>query len=734
SNSSQKRPAGDSPPEHGRAKRAKYTSAACNECKRCKVKCIRIGEDVNCQRCSSMGLQCIIIPSAAQTAKEADKKSQMLRRDSSYDSSLKAEVLSLRQQMHDLTTMVATLVEKHSSLTHSEHRPTDSQIGSPAYTNSNSHRDDKPKQPQFIGPTRSAFSFSIAETSLANMGIPTNQHQLTDPTSTLSSRESTPERSTQHVSHAPVGTIPDALVRFSALEAVNLVTIYQEEVVCAQPIVDTENLITNVPHLLDMARYQGRARGTPSKLCRKDCHILRLAIATALTHESRGKNDISEQLVETVEQDVGRISSNTEVELKDLQLMGMLSIYFCHTGEELFAWRAIGRAARQALEMGLHRKQSLLNNFKDDNERNYALQIFWVIYQLDRRWSFGTSLSFALNDKDIDPELPEPGADFPYLKCMIAYGRLCSRVWEALPPYGSSSQLIPKEKEDYLDFITQNWVLSIPDNLHFKHPRAAPPAQSRVLQRLRTLLYLRGNYMRLLIHRHHVVSYENVRVDSKMAQLVVDVAKDSIQVLVHFNETSDIYNRQPSVYHYYLLSALAILLLAVCHAPNDFSDTCRESFAAAVDLVRGFSQYGTASRRLWKSIRGLLPALRSLSLRSELNMPRKGQGVTDTSDTNHLALPSGNLIEQPPSLLADTTSDAFGGAWTDNVTDFEANLGDMPDMFDISCDLMNIYDAFGSGASAWQPLPSHMTAESFAAQGTSAWELDEVSRHFQGLL
>jgi hypothetical protein len=27
---------------------------------------------------------------------------------------------------------------------------------------------------------------------------------------------------------------------------------------------------------------------------------------------------------------------------------------------------------------------------------------------LDRRWSFGTSLSFALVDRDIDPELPEP--------------------------------------------------------------------------------------------------------------------------------------------------------------------------------------------------------------------------------------------------------------------------------------------------------------------------------------
>lgn len=59
--------------------------------------------------------------------------------------------------------------------------------------------------------------------------------------------------------------------------------------------------------------------------------------------------------------------------------------------------------------MGLHRKQSLLDNFKDAEERKLAVQVFWVVYELDRRWSFGTSLSFALNDRDIDTQLPEPG-------------------------------------------------------------------------------------------------------------------------------------------------------------------------------------------------------------------------------------------------------------------------------------------------------------------------------------
>lgn len=767
SSSSHKRAEHNDFPEHRRAKRAKYASAAwsvsrfphsvletdatSNECKRCKVKCIRIDEDPICQRCSSTGGQCVIAPSAAQAAKEVDKKTQAIKRDryvscpalshqmlahpacSTPESSLRVDIASLRQQVHELTSVVSTLVEKHTVLANSlEQRFSDPQTSSPSYTDSNTHRDGKPKQPQFVGPTRSAFSFNIAERSMANMGIQTDQHRSTDGRSMSSSPERTPEpptrRSLPCVQPRPLS---DALLSFSIEEVVKLVTVYQQEVATAQPILNTEELITNVPHILDMARYPATVRANSSKLSLKDINILRLAIATALTHESHGKNSVSDQLVEAVEEDAGRISSSTEVELKDLQLMGMLSVYFCHTGEELFAWRAIGRAARQALEMGLHRKQSLVSNFKDDVERNHAVQIFWVVYQLDRRWSFGTSLSFALNDKDIDPELPEPGREFPYLKCMITYGRLCSKVWEALPPYGSPSQYLPKEMEDYLEFTTQNWLQSIPEDLQFKHPRTEPMEQPSILQRLRTLLYLRGNYMRLLIHRHHVVSRENVMADYKTAQAVVDIAKDNIEVLVHFNETSDIYIRQPSVYHYYLLSALAILLLAVCHAPNEFSETSREPFTAAVELVRGFSTHGTTSRRLWKSIRGLLPALRSLSLRGEGNAQR---GQTPANDKNLSLSHDGNFVHQQQPDQSDIATNAVDDAWAINAPAFEAGLANMPDMFEMGSDLLNLYDVFGSGTTVWQPFSSDVSGDNFAVQGLSAWEPDEVSRQFQGLI
>jgi hypothetical protein len=44
-----------------------------NECKRCKVKCIQLDESADCQRCSTMKVTCIVMPTATQTAKEKDK-------------------------------------------------------------------------------------------------------------------------------------------------------------------------------------------------------------------------------------------------------------------------------------------------------------------------------------------------------------------------------------------------------------------------------------------------------------------------------------------------------------------------------------------------------------------------------------------------------------------------------------------------------------------------------------
>jgi hypothetical protein len=386
--------------------------------------------------------------------------------------------------------------------------------------------------------------------------------------------------------------------------------------------------------------------------------------------------------------------------------------------------------------LGLHRRQSLIDNFKDENDRNQAVQVFWVVYELDRRWSFGTSLSFALNDRDIDPQLPEPGRNYPYLKCMVAFARLCSRVWEAMPTYGSSLQVMPSETEDYLDFMTQNWLASIPEGLRFEHPRlgTAANSQPRQLQRLRTLLYLRGNYMRTLIHRHHVLTTDNIKASLQSAQVVVDIAKDTVLVLVHLCESSDIYIREQSIYHYYLLSALAVVLLAVCHAPNTFAESCRDSFVSAVELVKGFSRHSTSSRRLWKSVRSLLPVVKSLSSRAEAGRQLPSQAADGPATAFPQPLLDPHPILHDEAVASDALEMNMPKSWTDNETaTFDLDLGNLPDIYDMSNNLLDFYDVFGAAATE-QPQGTIPSVENYGEIGMLTWEMEEVSRHFQGLL
>jgi hypothetical protein len=96
-----------------------------------------------------------------------------------------------------------------------------------------------------------------------------------------------------------------------------------------------------------------------------------------------------------------------------VELTAYQSIFYFHSDEEVLAWRAVGFAARMALEMGLHRRESVVESFPDPRNQKWPSRLFWCIYVLDRRWSFGTGMPFALQDSDIDPELPTPVRLFP---------------------------------------------------------------------------------------------------------------------------------------------------------------------------------------------------------------------------------------------------------------------------------------------------------------------------------
>lgn len=310
--------------------------------------------------------------------------------------------------------------------------------------------------------------------------------------------------------------------------------------------------------------------------------------------------------------------------------------------------------------------------------------------------------------------------------------------------YGSMSNFIPEETTALLDLKTQEWLESIPPDLQLRHPRLglASRAQPRVVHRLRALLYLRGNHTRILIYRHHLLSPTRIKANPQSAYLVVEIAKDSIQVLVHLNATSDIYSRQQSAFNYFLIAALAVIFLAVCHDPKSFAESCRKSFHAAVKLVRDFSRRSQASRRLWNTIRGLLPRLRKLGMQGS-EESREGsdqnavQGEAGTEEGMDTYDPDQQQQQQQRGELdaayITQAPMANGHVSTVHMDMMEGDMdpsssfsGNTPNMYQISNDLVALFDVFEQG----QQFPPETFGESWFTDGDGG----EIVRRFQDLI
>jgi hypothetical protein len=59
-------------------------------------------------------------------------------------------------------------------------------------------------------------------------------------------------------------------------------------------------------------------------------------------------------------------------------------------------------------ELGLHQQETYEHHLSSNAERYRATVLFWSIYVLDRRWSFGTGLPFVIEELDIDTHLFKP--------------------------------------------------------------------------------------------------------------------------------------------------------------------------------------------------------------------------------------------------------------------------------------------------------------------------------------
>ncbi|KAL8908969.1 MAG: hypothetical protein Q9171_005227 [Xanthocarpia ochracea] len=463
---------------------------------------------------------------------------------------------------------------------------------------------------RFQGPTSSAFNIDVAKSSLQTMG-------LTDPSlieGQAQDYEDSASPRQRHASNplAPSQYVKDPLWSIGKDEAIRLCRVYDEEIAIMYPILDMDQIIEKAGKLFtftEAATKTGlidRSRPGADSMHGPDIDILKMIVATALILEGGGQSDLGSALFDTVKDSCESKLWETP-DIGGLRLLVIMAQYRFQQGEDFQAYRAIGLAARLSYEVGLHRNNIVHRDFASNDERSWALKLFWSIFVLDRRWSFGTGLPFAIQDADIDPSLPETDGSTPYLTAMIACSRIASKVWRSIMgPVGAGSE-IEEETMSYLDYQILEWQNHIPDSLRF-YPTADisdTGAPSRAQRRLQVLLYLRANQMRILIYRPVLHSATGIMENRQQAGLVVEVAKDTVRVLSRLNQTTDIYRTQQVCFNHFLVSALAALFLAVSHAPLEFNQSVRDEFYMAIDLVNGFSAQSYVSMRLWETIKGL---------------------------------------------------------------------------------------------------------------------------------
>jgi hypothetical protein len=196
---------------------------------------------------------------------------------------------------------------------------------------------------------------------------------------------------------------------------------------------------------------------------------------------------------------------------------------------------------------------------------------------------------------------------------MISYNRIAERVWRFITSPNRNQQT-RKEEMAYLDWQVTQWYNSVPEFLKINNPATTSTDSlhdqlnqdgPRSTRRLKALLYLRANLMKILIYRPILYTPSQIAQSPVEASTVVDIAKNTICFITHLNNSTDIYQLQQITFNWFLISALAVLFLAVAHAPAQFTSACKDEFYMALGLIEGFSMHSYISQRLWKSIKGL---------------------------------------------------------------------------------------------------------------------------------
>ncbi|KAK4168469.1 putative fungal-specific transcription factor [Cladorrhinum sp. PSN259] len=650
-----------------RSKRNRYISIACNECKRRKIKC---NGETPCQRCGHLNLQCLYAPNCCGNFKDSDEFKKMSSQVGRLQDQVEALISAMNALREETTSLRLAPIQDRTPLPSSKAATRSPPAVSlpPLAKSPYAYR----VPPTFHGPTSIAFTVDVAKTTLHKMGYSGANDSNED---SSSQPEQTPHPSPVIRPTGPsVEGSSDPIWEFDEAEMLNLCQLYEEEVGAMYPVITPEYAIEQAKRVsawMAQVRRTGQNNGQVDLNDHKTL-LLKIVLCSALTVQEHGHSDKAARLYESVQPAVNRMLMTDPADVSTLPILALVSGYRYLSNDEILAWRVVGHVARLCLELGLHRRDGLLR-IKDPQVQRHALLTFWSSYVLDRRWSFSTGLPFVCHDDKIDPGLPYPD-DYPFLVAMIGYSKLSAKIWSLVDCFEPA--VIRDLKSDNFEQLEQaiwDWYKQCPEQIRTSTDDeiiAMPSGPADKLQRLRIWTRLRLNQVRIWLYTPVLHSATSIVENMHLADTAVDLAKQTIRLLVHINQTTNLYRRCQVFYHQFLTSSIAILFLASTHAPLQFSSTCREEFYMALDLVRDMSARSWVSHRLWKTIRSLKAYAPRLGLE---DVPRSAGGAsvvntnprfTPTANHSHMHFGgggTGGLTGPTTDIQSPLAGSSFGG-------------------------------------------------------------------------
>ncbi|KAL7813655.1 hypothetical protein V8C44DRAFT_327443 [Trichoderma aethiopicum] len=403
---------------------------------------------------------------------------------------------------------------------------------------------------------------------------------------------------------------------------ISIISFYEEEIGVQYPFLNLEELkrqITEVNPKSAEDDHHVQPQSPPStKVSRSQIEGIAIHILAIISifADARAIGLANPWVEEVYAATVAKTQLQSTINAADLCLLILAAIFFFHCDREVLAWRAIGNVLR-LLQENSSRNSGDLSLHEGSQIAASGEKVYWCVYTLDRRWSFGTDLPFAVHDTEIDrqPMLENDSPSTSYVMSMVSYCRISSdvRKWLLEPISGSASDLT----RDFLDFRVVQWKRNLPANLQYDASTKYEPTRvDRGEYRIRLLLYLRANQMRIIIHRTSANRLASNNLDASTANVLAEVSHDTIRTLVRLADETDIYHAQHKTYNHFLESALSSMLLVLGSINDDANRaSCLQDAFDAVELIQRLSLTSPVSQRLLERLRNIHEAMDSFRAR-----------------------------------------------------------------------------------------------------------------------